>query len=669
MVTPAAPPAGVAAQPPVPGAGRGPRHAWDYWRILWEGRRILGVTLGGTTVMALVGTLLVASRYRAEVLLEINLAQATILGTEAERGMARVGFYEQDQAFKTEFVKMASRERVKVAIDRNDLLKRVPGLGRTKDPVGLLKRMISVERVPQSGVARLGVAWWSPEEAALLANAVAETYVAYDLEKRDALIDERVAKLSASAEERSAEHVKVLARELALVRRGVAALELIAKLERSEKNGTLEDLRKSLADVDTEMESLSATLGRNHEDVRAKAAERSVIVAKLEEEIDAIRTQIEDEYRASGGDPATVAELTPEELGSLSQQSASSKFGQTLLEKLLEQKALAQLLEPKAVIIDRALPPKKPFAPSLKLNLALAVVVGLGLGGGLVFFREYLDASIKTLEDVERDLGLNVLAVVPMYEGTPDRIVRESFDTMRTGLLFASRGREDRVLLVTSGGPREGKTSVVAELARSFAAAGESVVAVDADLRRPSLARHLGVAGARGLSNLLADASEASWRTFVQAVEVPGGGRITVLPTGPVPPNPLSLLGLPRFAELVSELKGAHDWVVIDSPPVSSVSDSLVLASLAEMVVVVIRHDGTDKEVVRRALQRLRAVEARVVGAVIAGVDMTRSYNRDYYYGRFFYGQYYGEGGEAQPRPATGWRGAMQVAGKKILKG
>jgi capsular exopolysaccharide synthesis family protein len=342
-----------------------------------------------------------------------------------------------------------------------------------------------------------------------------------------------------------------------------------------------------------------------------------------------------------------------------------------------EIQVLTLMAESKGHVIQQATPPAKPFAPKWSLNLALALVVGMGFGGGLVLFRDYLDVSIRTLDDIENDLGLNVLAVVPLHQtavasaaataaaprrDAVDKVAKEAFQTLRTGLLFASGGRKDKVLLVTSGAPQEGKSTVVADLARAIAAAGESVLVIDCDLRRSQVAKILGVRKPQGLSSWLADASARSWKDVV----VEAAPNLFVIPTGPVPPNPVDLLNLERFRDLLDEARKAHDWVILDSPPVSSVSDAVVLASLAEMVMVVMRHDQTDREVIRRALVRLRAAGARVIGAVLNGVDMTKSYNRDYYYGRFYYGSYYGteDGDAALPPPGAGPMGRL----RKMLK-
>ena len=625
-----------------PEDGRTPLHVWDYLRILSEGRRILAISIGVTLGVALVGTLLMPKLYRATSLVEIDLKQTSILGTETEKGAAR-SFFDQDRQFKTEFIKIQSRPLLQRAIEAEGLATVVPALGQVKDPVKLLQRRVSVDLVPQTNAVKIAVLWDDPQIAALLTNAVTKTYVAWDLLERETVLKERAERLRGSADEKKVGRRAALEHELAVVRSRPGVDELLG-LEAFADDARLVDLKSALSEVEQELEGMRATYGGNHELVREQAAEREALRRQVEDLVSAVDARLTSELTAMGGDPATVRRHD----GTVEtrQRDAEKDLEAKLLKTYEDNLVLTKLLEPKARIIEVAQPPDTHHSPNLRLNAMLALVVGLGFGTGLAFFRDYLDSAVKTIQDVEHAVGLNLLAVVPAGEATT-RVRLESFQTLRTGLLFASAGRRDTVVLVTSAAPREGKSHVVAGLAQSLAASGESVAVLECDLRRPAAARLLGVTAQRGLANYLADQSQEDWRQFgVQVSE-----HLYVLPTGPIPPNPLDLLSLPKFAELLEHLEAAFDWVVLDSPPVSSVSDSVVLASLVQMVLFVIRHDATDKEVVRRAVSRLEAVGARVVGAVLNGVDMSKSYNRDYYYGRYYYGQYYGQEAEETQRP------------------
>lgn len=627
--------------------GRTPRHLWDYWRIFWEGRRILGRTLAGTVLVALVGTLLLADRYRAECLVEINLSSTAILSNVQDRGGSR-SFFDADQEFRTEFVKIKTRKMIGRAIEKHDLAAKVPDLARLKSPIDTVMRVIDVERVTQTNVAKISVSWTDPKEAAEIANALAQTYVVADLEERKQVLAQRIANLEESLGQKSEVRRQLVEREIAIIKTD-PPLDTILGLSTMEEKKTLQSLWADLKKAEQELSAAQGQFGPASLQIREKVGTRDRIRQQVDEAREAAVEELRQELVGLGGNPDTVApSFMPV---TAVQRDADDKFVQELYTAVNAARVLAETAVAKAHVIEPAIPPRKPYSPRLLLNLALAVVVGLGFGGGYVLFRDYLDVSVKTLEDVEQDLGLNLLAVVPRHvPGAPDAVVKEAFQTLRTGLLFASGGRKSRVLLVTSGAPQEGKSSVVTQLVRSMAAAGESVVVVDCDMRRAGAGRLLGVRGPQGLSGYLADPKIRSWRDVVEQVDP----KLAVIPTGPIPPNPVDLLGLARFSQLLAELREAHDWVILDSPPVSSVADSVVLGSLAEMVMVVMRHDRTDKEVIRRALQRLSGVGARIVGAVLNDVDMSKSYNRDYYYGRFYYGSYYGEDKEGGGKGRSG---------------
>jgi len=228
---------------------------------------------------------------------------------------------------------------------------------------------------------------------------------------------------------------------------------------------------------------------------------------------------------------------------------------------------------------------------------------------------------------------------VPLTQdpGTADRGVREAFQTLRTGLIFTSQNRERRVVLLTSTVPQEGKSSTAALAAATIAGAGESVIVVDADLRKPTQHLHHDLSREPGLTNCLAEPpGGADWRHFVRRSAKTNSD---VLTAGVIPPNPTDLLGSERFRELIADLRNSYDWVLIDSPPSLSLADSAVLATRADVVVLVVRHRRTDRDLVVRNVRQLRKIGATVAGAVLNGVDLRRggqaaeAYASYYYYG------------------------------------
>lgn len=630
------------------GGGRAPRHLWDYWRIVWEGRWKLFLVLFVTCGVAIVGTHFMKKKYRATALLEVNLSSAMVIGSEFERFQTR-NYFERDQAFNTEFEKIQSRQMIRRAIDEHDILEQVPQLARARDPVLIFQRQLRAGRVPQTNAVRISVTWFDPDTAALMANAIAETYMNWDKRERTDEIRQRVASLTKLVGQRAAERRRMLEYDLERLRTE-SDIDALFNLTSVAEDESLRNLRQEVQSLERERDSLSGQYGAGHPDMKRNSRELSTARQQLGEALRAHESFIVEELKTLGD----IEEEDAGEMLSVQQREVQQKLYEEILDAASQQAMMAQTIESKIKIIDPAIPPIRPVSPRPFLNLALAIVVGLGFGGGLLFFQEYLDVSVKTLEDVEQDIGLNLLAVVPAYKGEPDKVAQEAYQTLRTSVVFASNGRKDNVLLVTAAAPQEGKTRTIAELARTLAATGESVVVLDCDLRRPAIAQVLGVDGRRGLSNYLAGQEDERWRDYVQR----NADGVEVLPPGPIPPNPLHLLGLERFRELVAELKSAYDWVLLDSPPASSVSDAVVLADLADAILIVIRHDETDRDVIRRAVQRLRSVGGQVVGAVLNGVDMGKAYNRDYYYGRFYYGSYYGEA-ERKPRKGRGSNAAL----------
>jgi capsular exopolysaccharide synthesis family protein len=284
-------------------------------------------------------------------------------------------------------------------------------------------------------------------------------------------------------------------------------------------------------------------------------------------------------------------------------------------------------------VVDRAILPQTPIAPRKRLNLAAGLVLGLLLGLGTVFFLDYLDNTVKSAEDLEHDLDLHLLAVLPRKRSGSDRAVKEALQTLRTSILFSSQGRAHKVLLVTSAGPREGKSSTVSDLARTLANAGEQVALLDCDLRRPTVHARFDLPRDHGLSNYIVAREGEDWKSYVKGAGIP---NLSVLTCGPLPPNPPDLFSAKRFQDLLAEFKENFDWVLLDSPPVLALADAVILASLSDMVALVIKHNENDKDMIRRSLKQLRDVNPNVIGGILNSVDLHRGAS-GYYYAGYYY--------------------------------
>jgi capsular exopolysaccharide synthesis family protein len=315
-------------------------------------------------------------------------------------------------------------------------------------------------------------------------------------------------------------------------------------------------------------------------------------------------------------------------------------------------------------VMDYAALPKAPVGPKRRQTVLLAGLLSLIVGVALARYLDYLDDSIGSSEEVENLLLLPALAVIPSLGGVSPRSLlsalpkgskkngrkggeelllhgshrsplAESYRQLRTSILLSSPGGAPRTLLITSSEPGEGKTTTVVNTGMSLAQTGARVVLVDADMRRPRLHSIFGLDNTNGLSGILAGKkTEAEMLALVQHHEESG---MYILPSGRIPPNPAELLGSDQSRALIAVLEGAFTHVVIDSPPVASFTDGVLLSSLADGVLLVVHGGASSRHVVRRARQLLDDVGAKIFGVVLNNVAATR---RDYYYYRKYHRYY-----------------------------
>jgi len=307
-------------------------------------------------------------------------------------------------------------------------------------------------------------------------------------------------------------------------------------------------------------------------------------------------------------------------------------------------------------IVDNAIQPKEPIKPKKKVNLILGVLLGLGLGVGLTFAREYFDNSLKTIEDLEH-MGFSVLGSIPFIKAEengkkkaslvsmrsrlithhkPKSPVSESYRTLRTNLQFLDIDHPVKTLVLTSAGPGEGKSTTVANVAITFAQMGSKVLLVDTDLRKPIMHRLFGVSRDVGLTNFLINKMDL--KEVVIKTEING---LDIMTSGPLPPNPSELLSSRAMINFIEEVKKKYDMIFFDTPPVIAVTDATVLSSKLDGAVLIVKSSETDREALKRAHTQLENVKARVFGTLLNGVHMDDMFGSYYYY---YYRQYYGDG-------------------------
>lgn len=289
-----------------------------------------------------------------------------------------------------------------------------------------------------------------------------------------------------------------------------------------------------------------------------------------------------------------------------------------------------------ARVISRASVPDTPISPNLPLNLAIGLVFGLFLGVAAAFLRDYFDDSVKSKDVVERVTGVPALGLIPRFDTSGSELVSstaptapaaESFRSLRTSIKFMGVDRDIRVLQVTSPSQGEGKSLIAANLAAVFAQAGDRVVLVGADMRRPRVEDMVGVQLTPGLTSVLI--GEVALPQAIRGVD--GQPNLSVLPAGHPPPNPSELLSGERAQRLVEVLAQTYDLVILDSPPVLPVSDALVLARMSDSTLLVASANRTSRRALDRCVELLDQVGAPLMGAVLTSLAPGATYGGEPY--------------------------------------
>jgi polysaccharide biosynthesis transport protein len=566
-----------------------------------------------------------------------------------------------------------------------------------------------------------------PEIAAKVVNAVAETFVRSNLEKKSEtntstseFLSKRVTELQTtirSAEEKLVDYAKnnqilsldasqnTVVERLAGLNKQLLEAENDRKMVEAEFNAARNPgAASALAEAGTKeievTESKLAELRQKRAQLLIDATEEAPEVKEVDQQIDVLQKHLgetrsrstatllknlETKYQQAVAREDALRKAFNQQKGeTVTQNEAAINYrilqqeietNKGLLNNLLQRSKENDVVlagRPNNIsVVDYAIVPDFPVGPQRMRTVTLAFFLSLAFGIALALFLEYLDDSVHSTEDVERVLRLPALAVIPaMGAGSTRRrlmstasglqkrngsngsnpelllnvngrsALAEAYRQLRTSVLLSTAGRAPKTLLVTSSLPGEGKTTTAVNTAISLAQTGASVVIIDADMRRPRLRAIFDLPDSEGLSSILS--SEITNDEMLRAIARDEVSGLYILPSGPVPPNPAELLGSDQMRKLIALLSEKFTHIVIDSPPVNSFTDGVLIASIVDGVLLVVHGGKSSRGVVRRSRQLLLDIGAKIVGVVLNNVSVG-SHDYYYYHRRYYNDRYYTE--------------------------
>lgn len=436
---------------------------------------------------------------------------------------------------------------------------------------------------------------------------------------------------------------------------------------------TLEILDPTLQKIFPEMQALSAEearllnagLGNNHPTIRSLRGSRAEIQRQIDMQISALRTSqanqlqiaeeslkaLESQLQTARGDQQSSKGNTVEYIEAKSAYIQGLALLETAEQRLSTERMQLTMPQSPATLWETAEPSTRPVRPRVLLNMILGVVVGLVLGLGSAFFIEYLDTSVKTMEEVEAALGVPVLAVIPknmklLPQTRGLDIDSEAYRILRTNVEFNRKNPDANVFTVVSGGAGEGKSTTIANLAFTFAQGGYNTIIIDADIRRPTQHKIFGFPNDHGLADHLHD--NLPLEEVVKQCTT--NENLYVMTSGSQPSDVVAMLSGQRMEALLAEIKRRFDIIFIDSPPILGVSDASVLASLADLTIIVVQHRRFPKSMLMRVKNGITNVGGTVLGVVLNNVDVRHDQNYEYYTS---YYKYYSKSANGENRASS----------------
>lgn len=423
-------------------------------------------------------------------------------------------------------------------------------------------------------------------------------------------------------------------------------------------------------EVDTQIKSLENSIAnitkKSNEDLeefrnrtmKSKLEYLKTKYIQAQQQEDKIRVSFNEQYNTAQGQSQGAVNIKL-----LEQNIATNRgFLENLQKQVSENDVIAKGTDNNISVAEISIPPEVPVSPRRLTTVMAAFFLSTLFGMGLALFLEYLDDTIRSTEEIENYLQLPALAAIPTIDSMPKRrlllvgnnsgeteddksksellihtdsrsALAEAYRQLRTSILLSTAGHAPKSLLITSSLPAEGKTTTATNTAISLAQTGAKVLIIDADMRRPRLHSVFNISNAEGLSTILS--SDLKEKEMLEVVQYDEASKLHLLPSGPVPPNPAELIGSEQMSNFLKKMEGNFTHVVVDSPPIASFTDGVLIASMVDGVILVVHAGKSSRQVIRRSKQLLNEIGAKIFGVVLNNVNL-RSQDNYYYYQSYY---------------------------------
>lgn len=675
-------------------------HAIDYWQVIKNRYGVILLTLLLVFMTAAVITYVMPKKFESSATIEVKPRGQILTPFGENHAEAGGGSRMTQRFFETEFEKIKSSKSLEKVAESLDLVKRW-GKDKEAVVNDLKFRIITTQNIRGTDLISIKVRHVNKEDARDVAAEVARAYREYRRgleEKESERAMNELSKAVQNQEDKVEERRKTLSnivREKEIIYRGAESIfgnagiedddsarnaaDAYAKLEQQKIE--LESQIKSLLKYDSEQlmvyasgldlpENIVKTLYPQYLEVKRDldAAKTQGLgdrhptilelggrIANMKKDLDSGVVNLRDVLRARLD--MAQAQLSQVELLKNDKRGEAIKRGidtqdyvdakrefetdlellQTMKLKYVTEKVSKTMNDESIVVHEDPVIAQAPVSPNVTLNLVLGAVIGLIFGVGIAFFLEYLDTSVKSLEDVERYLQVPVLAVIPKDVGvlhkqsgmSPDA---EAYRILRTNIEFNRKNPEDNAITVVSGGAGEGKSTTLVNLAYICAQGGYTTLMIDGDLRRPRLHTFFDINNSVGLTNYLT--TELALEDVILQTPV---DNLYFMPSGILPSDAAGILNSRRMSELIQDVKQRFDLVLVDSPPILGVSDASVLASEVDLTMIVVQHRKLPRNMLIRVKQAVENVGGHVIGVVLNNVDVRSDSQYQYYTSYYTY--------------------------------